>query len=62
MERKIRTGDPIRVYEVIGSGRNAYLWMGDKDGEWVATITGTETLRTFANEILSALPPHKESR
>lgn len=53
-----------RKMELIGTGRTAYLWIGNETPPFFcyATLSGPRTLRKFAQLILDVVPEPKQRR
>jgi len=47
---------------IIGSGQDAYLWVGGLGGPCYATLAGQRKLRQLARQILEAVGPEKGCR
>lgn len=52
----------LGLVSVVGKGRTAYLWIGDKSGDHLATLNGRNTLRKIAHAIMLQTNDRKEPR
>lgn len=52
---RLATEDGCEVNLVSGGPRNAYLWIGNNEGNMHTTISGEKALRALADTILKEL-------